>query len=183
MCLVDNKRFRFTFKPIPIKKVIIRTELVENGTPKYKAPCTFTFVYRKSGLRRLLVTLIVTLWECAQLDFSISPFRYPKYFFRNLKESTKSNLKAFSLFPKYKQNLEFNDAYKEEYVFEFGFFHAFQTTSEQQIQIFIESLMHIYKFNKEKFVVVDGYIPAFTRYGIGKDGDICARRMMLNLPN
>jgi hypothetical protein len=107
MCLIDTKRFRFTFKRIPIKKVVVNT----NESP------------------------------------------YFRYLLKH---------KNFVL-------LGFPKLTNKGYEFTEGFFHAYLDDSKVTVPHYI--------INR----VVDGYIPAFTRYAIGQNGDICARRMILNL--
>lgn len=114
MCLIDTKKFRFTFKRIPIYKIVQPTE---------------------------------------HKNRKISPFQH--YYLRR---------RNFTLngFPKVCNTM--SDIH---YIFDKGFFHAYR----YQEKAFSES------WNGTDMII--GYIPAFTRYAIGCNGDICARRLVL----
>ena len=114
MCLIDNKRFRFTFKRIPVYKIVVK--------------------------------------NCGEF---FTPFEG-------------------ALMKKYMHG-EFESPYKddtERYRFEEGFIHAF--TSKKAAE----------DYACYSDVIIEGYIPAFTRYAISNDlyaeftNSICARRMV-----
>lgn len=122
MCLYDKKRFRFTFKRIPVYKVVIRKD---NG--KLSSPFCGTFITKEM----------------------------------------KGNIK----YRPFKQN--------HFYVFSKGFIHA--CTTEKVAKDLIEFLKRELYLEKN-LCIIKGYIPAFTRYAINNAfGDICARRMILNI--
>jgi hypothetical protein len=114
MCLIDTKKFRFTFKRIPIYK-IVQPAKREN---------------RK-----------------------LSPIQH-----YNLKR------RNFTLngFPK-----ACNTMSDIHYIFDKGFFHAYSSKEKCAYELITGEDL------------IEGYIPAFTRYAIGVHGDICARRMVL----
>lgn len=119
MCLFDYKRFRFTFKRIPVYKMVDE----DNLTPFYK-------------------------------------YRIKKYNYHFFMEG----------FPKRRRFYYF--------AFNGGFFHAYTNENDAKRKVDIENL---FPCDGRVYKIIDGYIPAFTRYAIGLNGDICARRMILNV--
>lgn len=89
----------------------------------------------------------------------ITPFQHV-----NLLEKTKERF----IFPK-------NKVSKERYIIEEGMIHAFKTK-----KCAITAKYDIYymsPFSKDSIRIIPAYIPPFTRYYIGENGDICAKRM------
>lgn len=122
MCLYDKKRFRFTFKRIPIYKVVIRKD-----NDKLSSPFSGAFITKEM----------------------------------------KGNIKYRPL----KRN--------HFYIFGEGFIHA--CTTEKAAKILIEFLK-TELYPEKNLHIIEGYIPAFTRYAINNSGgDICARRMILDI--
>lgn len=69
-----------------------------------------------------------------------------------------------------------------QYIFEYGFYHACldKECAIRLITTLIEYDLH-YGRTEGNYKVVTGYIPENTRYAIDHMGNICAKRMILNL--
>lgn len=66
--------------------------------------------------------------------------------------------------------------YAGKYQIEEGMIHActnLQNAIERQVQFFLRDICS----KSLKVKIITAYIPPFTRYYIGEDGDICAKRM------
>ena len=181
MCLCDKKRFRFTFKRIPIQKIVLKKA---NDT-SYYSPYRYTSLYKKLGIYVLAKDLL-TIWgvwitmdigELKRLSFFSSDFWETLYI------GIGSNLKLFKALNSISPKLSYEG---NHYVFEGGFFHAFKANPKSNYDAlkFFKKYCMPQHADGEKIaeaVLVNGYIPAFTRYAIGEDNDICARRMVLDI--
>lgn len=123
MCLYDKKRFRFTFKRIPIYKVVIAHSDGKLYSPYFGVPITKVMKPDKR-------------WLIEKNDFTGS------------------------------------------YEFKGGFIHACTSKEAAYAMIFSYNTYT----DAANLVIIEGYIPAFTRYAISDIfDDICARRMILNI--
>lgn len=121
MCLYDKKRFRFTFKRIPVYKIVIAHSDGKLYSPYIGVPITRVMKPNKR-------------WLPEKNDFT------------------------------------------DDYEFEGGFIHA--CLSESSAKKFIQNNF----LSKHNIRIIEGYIPAFTRYAIDQsDFTICARRMILDI--
>ena len=64
------------------------------------------------------------------------------------------------------------------YVFDINYYHAL--TSRKRAEEFLEHIS-LYYLPTDILTIVEGYIPEGTRYAINESGNICARKMILNL--
>lgn len=68
------------------------------------------------------------------------------------------------------------DTLINEYEFEGGFIHA--CTSEEDAKSHINNNFYTCK---KSMSIIKGYIPAFTRYATDERGNICARKIILDI--
>ena len=69
-----------------------------------------------------------------------------------------------------------------QYIFEEGFYHAFiEKEVAEELIITLQGNDRFFHRKVGNYKIVTGYIPADTRYAIDKKGEICAKRMILDL--
>ena len=64
------------------------------------------------------------------------------------------------------------------YMFGINYYHAL--TSRKRAEEFLENISSLY-LSTDKLTIVEGYIPEGTRYAINESGNICARKIILNI--
>lgn len=152
MCLFDRKRFRFTFKRIPVYKIVRYDGIDCKQNKIFTTPYQHIIVKNQMSGFDSFISTIKKFIKYLYTDYKHLDY-YKSFLFKLKTIFCGSKVPTHSI-----------------YAFGEGFIHAFKDKTTAQDMIFYS----LYKFDK---LVIEGYIPAFTRYQIG-DNDICARRMI-----
>lgn len=153
MCLYDKKRFRFTFKRIPVYKI------VRYYNNDYKKNRVFLTPYECAIVKKQMSGFDSFTSAVKRFIKNLKDYKFLKYYYRNFLFKLKIIFCGDKL-------PTFN-----EYSFGEGFIHAYR--DETTAKTNIDNLRH----NVAYLTIIEGYIPAFTRYQI-ENNDICARRMI-----